>query len=317
MALTAGERVARYRAKQRAAGMVTLSVTVPAADAKLLTAFASERRRLRLQRLGKGRSAAATSSWYPLLPVVSPPKAKGRGTRSDNDPWPSGRPDPMRRAESLADEILRQIQQQGWPKGRPLGSQAELMHEHGVSRAVLRQAIRLLEHQGVARTLRGAGGGLVVDEPNTDAAVRAVSVCLEYEGIRAADILHTRRALELSALALAIERLDSAGEQRLLALVDRESQWDGNATRDELQSLHHTLAEMSGDPALRLFIAIVLHLTEAHTRHARRPKAERDTVVAHVKRQHRDIALAVVRRDGPGAASKLSGYLDGLADWMK
>jgi len=313
MAQTVNERMARYRARQRATGLVTLSVTVPAEDAKLVTAFASERRRLHGHGSGQGSSP---QHWFPLPRPASPVKAQARRTRPDGGNSGPARPDPMRRAESLADEILADIQMQGWPTGRPLGSQAELMRQHGVSRSVLRQAIRLLEHQGVARTLRGAGGGLVVAQPNTDAAVRAVSVSLEYGGIRPADIIHTRRVLELSALALTIERLDDAGEARLLAQIDQERKWDGSATKDELQSLHHILAELSGDPALRLFIAIVLRLTEAHTRHSRRPKAERDALVARITRLHRDIALAVIRRDGPGAATKLSRYLDGLSDWM-
>lgn len=302
MAQTVNERMARYRARQKASGLVTMSVTVPAQDTKLLSAFAAERRRLHGQRPGQGPSP---QPWFPLPRPVSPVAATPT------------RPDPMRRAESLADEILMDIQRQGWPSGRPLGSQAELMLQHGVSRSVLRQAIRLLEHQGVARTLRGAGGGLVVSQPNTDAAVRAVSVSLEYEGILATDILHTRRVLEMSALTLAIERLDKAGEERLLALIEVERKLDGNATKDDLQRLHQTLAELSGDPALRLFIAIVLRLTEVHARHGKRPKAERDALVARVTRLHRDIALAVVRRDAPRAASKLSRYLDGLTEWMK
>ncbi|HSV47729.1 MAG TPA: FCD domain-containing protein [Ramlibacter sp.] len=314
MAQTVKERMARYRARQRDTGMVTLSVTVPADDAKLMTAFASERRRLHGQPSDRGPSP---QPWFPLPRPASPVTAQARGTPSDAGNAATARPDPMRRADSLADEILVDIQQQGWPTGRPLGSQAELMRKHGVSRSVLRQAIRLLEHQGVARTLRGVGGGLVVDQPNTDAAARAVSVSLEYEGIRAADIIHTRRVLELSALALTIEGLDDAGETRLLALIEQERHWDGSATKDDLQRLHLTLAELSGDPALRLFIAIVLRLTEAHTRHSKLPKPERDALVARITRLHRDIALAVVRRDGSRAASKLSRYLDGLSDWMR
>lgn len=315
MAQTVSERVARYRARQRATGLVTLSVTVPADDARLVTAFASERRRLHTQASVKN-AQAVPQPWFPLPHPASPTTAKARATRATANAA-SVRPDPMRRAESLAEEILVGIQQQGWPTGRPLGSQAELMRMHGVSRSVLRQAIRLLEHQGVARTLRGAGGGLVVDQPNTDAAARAVSVSLEYEGIRAADIIHTRRVLELSALALTIQRLDDPGEARLRALVEQERSWDGSATKDDLQRLHHTLAELSGDPALRLFIAIVLRLTEAHSRHSRRPRAERDVLVARITRLHRDIALAVIRRDETRAAAKLSRYLEGLADWMR
>ena len=62
----------------------------------------------------------------------------------------------------VADRILGDIAEEGWPEGEVVGSEAELLERYGVSRAVFREAVRLLEHLQVARMRRGPGGGLVV-----------------------------------------------------------------------------------------------------------------------------------------------------------
>ena len=66
-------------------------------------------------------------------------------------------------APKLATVVARSIENQvvalGWPVGEVLGSEAELLERFGVSRAVLREAVRIVEHTGAARMRRGPGGG--------------------------------------------------------------------------------------------------------------------------------------------------------------
>ena len=71
-------------------------------------------------------------------------------------------------ARRAAEQIIADIIELGWPVGHILGSEAELLDRYAVSRAVLREAVRLMEHQHVARMRRGRGGGLVIDEPDID-----------------------------------------------------------------------------------------------------------------------------------------------------
>ena len=74
-------------------------------------------------------------------------------------------------AGRAAEQIVNDVVELGWPVGEVLGSETELLERYGVSRAVLREAIRLIEHQRVARMRRGTGGGLVIDEPDVDAVI--------------------------------------------------------------------------------------------------------------------------------------------------
>ena len=72
----------------------------------------------------------------------------------------------------------------GWPLGEVLGSQSELIERYGVSRAVFREAVRLVENQQVAFMRRGPGGGLVVTEPTVDAIIDAAVLYLHRANTR-------------------------------------------------------------------------------------------------------------------------------------
>lgn len=191
------------------------------------------------------------------------------------------------------------------------------MQQFSVSRPVLRQAVRLLQHHGVVRMQRGAGGGLIIAAPDAATTARAVRILLEYQQIRPRDILETRRILEQATITLAIERLTEAGRRLLRQVVDAESKLDGAASADLLQRFHFMVADLSGDPALRLFTQIVLHLSQAHSSFERRPRADRDRVVRHIGRLHRRMAAAIMAADSATARHLVARYLEGYRQWIE
>src|ERR1700683_2485466 len=83
-----------------------------------------------------------------------------------------------KRAAQVADLIVEDVMALGWPVGQVLGSESDLLERYTVSRAVFREAVRLVEHQQVARTRRGPGGGLVITEPTVGAVSDAVVLYL-------------------------------------------------------------------------------------------------------------------------------------------
>ncbi|MFL6601883.1 MAG: FadR/GntR family transcriptional regulator [Steroidobacteraceae bacterium] len=303
MPATAAERMAAYRNRRRAAGFITLSLVVPKEDGKLFQALASERR----QAKGTTTNAAPLRPRSPSILGAAAERRASPGKKHGCS---------ISRAESITAAILTRVMLLDWPIGHSLGSEAELMQQFAVSRPVLRQAIRLLEHLGVARIRRGAGGGLVVAAPDVAATVRAVSIYLEHQRIGSIDILETRKILEQATTLFAVQRLTAAGEARLRADIAAEALLDGNASSEALQRFHFTVAELGADPALRLFAAIVLHLSGVHSNFSRRSRQDRDKVVRRIKKFHRDIANAMLARDAQRACRLMSSYLDGYRDWL-
>src|SRR5688500_20352811 len=100
-------------------------------------------------------------------------------------------------------QIEHEIIEAGWPVGEILGSESELLDNHGVSRAVLREAIRLLIHHDVAMMRRGPGGGLVVKRPNPLASIRPVSLYLDYYCVEPHELSAPRITMMLIVVKLA------------------------------------------------------------------------------------------------------------------
>src|SRR5271170_8391728 len=111
-----------------------------------------------------------------------------------------------KRAAKVADRIVGDVMAMGWPVGELLGSEAELLERYQVSRAVFREAVRLVEHKQVARTRRGPGGGLVITEPTVGAVIDAVVLYLHRVDARLDEIFEARIILEELACQLAAER---------------------------------------------------------------------------------------------------------------
>ncbi|QUD90198.1 GntR family transcriptional regulator [Phenylobacterium montanum] len=71
-------------------------------------------------------------------------------------------------AEKGACRVARRIEESlianGWPRGLSCGSEQALAERFGIGRAVIREAVRILEVRGTARMVRGPRGGLRILE---------------------------------------------------------------------------------------------------------------------------------------------------------
>ncbi len=69
---------------------------------------------------------------------------------------------PQKAAETIARRVVRSIGSKRLKPGDMLPREADMLIEYGVSRETLREALRLLEVQGLISLRRGPGGGPVV-----------------------------------------------------------------------------------------------------------------------------------------------------------
>lgn len=165
----------------------------------------------------------------------------------------------QKRAEHVARAIEDRIVELGWPVGHLIGSEQSLMAEHGASRGVLREAVRLLEHHGTARMRRGPGGGLVVDAPSAHAVRRSASLLLQYQRLDSASLLAARTSLELTCFDMLVDRADTQSvDGPLLAAIQVESSMAG--VEDSSHSFHSTLARCTGNAPLALFTQTLIEM---------------------------------------------------------
>lgn len=214
-------------------------------------------------------------------------------------------------ARTIEDEVVAA----GWPVSSTIGSENELIERYGVSRAVFREAIRLVEHHQVAVMRRGRSGGLMVIAPEARAAVTAAVVYLEYAGTSVDDLLRVRSLLEPLVAAEAAKHISEADIEPLRAVVAQEAEVTGDR-QGAYKNLHITLAELSGNPVLQLFVDVLSQLTERYAKVRRAPKADRDATAREVEHAHNALVNAVVAGDAATAHHYMSVHLDAMGQWF-
>jgi DNA-binding FadR family transcriptional regulator len=225
-----------------------------------------------------------------------------------------------KRAELVAEGIERRIIEAQWPVGEIIGSETSLIADFGVSRGVLREAVRILEHHGTARMRRGPGGGLVVSPPALGGVRRAAALYLRYQLADIATLVEARRVLELNCIDLVARRgRDPMIANRLRRVLDVEV----DATKAVgstrfLRGFHRELADLSGNAAIGLFSEILMELQSEFVNEARDQPPDQEILTADAEASHRAhvaINQALLAGDIDRAHSRMARHLDAIFAW--
>ncbi len=120
----------------------------------------------------------------------------------------------VRTYELVLQRIEEQIVSGALRAGERLPAERELADLLGVSRAAVREALRVLEAQGALRSQVGQGpsSGTIIDRMPSDALIRLLRLHVALGSFPLADVIETRVALERSIATLACR---NAGPQQI------------------------------------------------------------------------------------------------------
>jgi GntR family transcriptional repressor for pyruvate dehydrogenase complex len=116
-------------------------------------------------------------------------------------------------AQQVADSIKESVLRGELSAGEALPTEPELATQFGVSRAVVRDAVRLLSALGLVDVRHGRG--MYITEPGTDALAEALFIALRRRGASVWDVEELQQVLLPRIIALAAER---AGDEEIAAL---------------------------------------------------------------------------------------------------
>ncbi len=236
--------------------------------------------------------------------------ASSTATARDDVPARPGPSPASKRAARVADQIVGDVVAMGWPVGELLGSEADLLKRYRVSRAVFREAVRLVEHQQVAHTRRGPGGGLVITEPTADAVIDAVVLYLYRVEARLDELFEARLVLEEIVTDLAPGRLDERDLTRLRSFV---SEGDPDLVADP-GALHAQLASATRNPVLELFVDVLNRVAMLYSADWRSlgPAVGAETAHAHAR-----IAAALIAGDSGLARHRMREHLQAEGEFLR
>ena len=121
-------------------------------------------------------------------------------------------------SEVLANELRESILSGKFPEGTSLPTERDMVTQTQMSRTTVREALRILEVQGLVRIKTGRSGGAFVQRPGGDSVANSVSLLIRGRQIRMAALLETREGIEPVCARLAakyrtdedLDRLEAA-----------------------------------------------------------------------------------------------------------
>ncbi|WP_043456808.1 FadR/GntR family transcriptional regulator [Gordonia polyisoprenivorans] len=234
----------------------------------------------------------------------------GRSSATASAPSPNWQPVARTRTyEMVIDAIEEQILSGALGVGDPLPPERDLAARLQVSRPAVREALRVLEAQGVLRSAvgSGSGAGTFVAAMPAEALTHFLRLHIALSNFAFADVVDARVTLESSSVELAARAHDPA---RLApvheAMAAMEATVDDRAAFNDADIAFHTaIAEAGGN---RLVTAMTVAIRNAQRRAilaAFTDVEDWSALRAELMTEHREILDAISAGDA-GRASRLA-----------
>ncbi len=225
-------------------------------------------------------------------------------------------------ADILASALRGRILSGEVPDGGMLPTQQALTEEFGVSKAVVREASRILETEGLLTVQRGNVGGAMVHVPRAANVAYTLGLVLHSRGTRLEDVRSTIELVEPLCAGLCASRPDRmttvvpalvASNDELRRCVARG---DGEGATRAARSWHEAIAQNAGLESMTVLIGALATVWSSHIHSG--VEGTRDQGVALnpessevVVKDHQKIVDLIVDGDQAGATEEARAHLAG------
>jgi GntR family transcriptional regulator, transcriptional repressor for pyruvate dehydrogenase complex len=223
-------------------------------------------------------------------------------------------------SEVIVDQIRLLIRSGQLTAGDRLPSERELCERFGVSRVTVREALRVLEANGLVDIRVGARGGAFVTAPTSRLVGEGIADLMSLSSLSALEVTEARMVFELGLVPLVCERATEEDIAALYEICDRgttalesgdypltlSAEWHSRFARSTHNRAIGLLAESLHDPMIR-------SLQEARSTepaHGRRGVEEHRALVDAVAARDVERATELMRVHLTRTASRVSGPED-------
>lgn len=219
----------------------------------------------------------------------------------------------QRPSQMVAAELRQRILRGEWHEDAPLPPASILAQRLGISRHHLREALRLLEHDGLIRIERGPTGGISLAIPDEDAVSRILEGILARYGTPLTDMNTARGVIEASIAGYAATEATPDDVAKLEAIVDREEAdgWWHSACEE----FHIALAHATHNQPLIVIAEAAWPVGKCRTEQfpekleaiRRKPAIGKQAIQAH-----RDLLRAITAHDTVTATALMRQHHDAM-----
>jgi DNA-binding FadR family transcriptional regulator len=192
-------------------------------------------------------------------------------------------------ANIVAADLREQIIEGVLNEGDPLPPEDQLMEHARVARTTVREALRILESEGLLVVRRGARGGARIRTPSVSNVARYIGLVLQCEGATLRDVYDARLMLEAPAAGL-LARADDRGDIVTAlreALAQEEEVLDNPVELSRAYGrFHQLLVQLSGSQTFEVLTAVSNRIIQAQadrymSSRGSQPERRRATDAAH------------------------------------
>ena len=234
-----------------------------------------------------------------------------------------GRRPSSRVAEVIADDLRRRILTGELTDGGLLEKQRELADVYNVSFPAVREALRILESEGLLMVRRGSIGGSVVRMPRAGNVAHALALVLQSRRASLQDLVVALQQLEPLCAAACAQRADRLTDvvPSIEEAMEREREVIGDPEEfaAEAMRFHDVLITNCGNTALSLVVGAMQSLWSAQMQALKRisqglgvitDSAQRREVLA----EHEDLSALIAAGDAEAAEQLARGHYFGHSE---
>lgn len=171
----------------------------------------------------------------------------------------------MSRPVQVAEAIKGWVVEQGLEAGDRLPAESEMIARFGMSKGTIREAMRILEAQGLIKTRTGPGGGSFVHEVSRQRAKALLGNYFYFKDLTVGDIYQLRLILEPELAATLAGKLSEEVLDQLSANIAEYADPATDIEEERAQHIaslrfHMILAEQAENPLLGFVIDFMANL---------------------------------------------------------
>lgn len=213
-------------------------------------------------------------------------------------------------SEIVAERIRSAILMGDLAEGVNLPSEKDLMVQLGLSRATVREGLRLLEAEGLITTRAGRGGGATVSRPRASGHTRSLAALLQFDGVTLDELFEAWSAIVPICGRLAAWHIKPEQIAELQAQVELMASVVGDSspfTAAEVR-FHMLIAHATNNPVLRIYGTSLAELTYKQIRNVPFTRGETEAGLEAC----RAILHALERGDASLAERRIARHLQGV-----
>lgn len=151
------------------------------------------------------------------------PRASVTGSRSATDENLFSTVSLRRASSAIVDQVKGLIREGRLKPGDRLPSERELGERFGVSRVTVREALRILETNGLITIKVGARGGAIVARPTSDQVGANLADLVGMSPLTAQEVTEARLVFEVGMMPLVVQRATDEDIAALRAMTDEHA----------------------------------------------------------------------------------------------